>query len=475
MKRWWIFLSIHLAGWGFLAGQNGFVRWYGGIADESGQGIVALPDGGMAVCGHTSNGAANQRDAWLLRCNSNGDTLWSRTFQMLDSESASDLSVAHDGGFLMCGSTSNSNRYLYVIKTDDRGDKEWENLLSWADESWAEAGVATPSGKYAVAGGTLTLQPGRDDWDGLVAVFNPDGSLDWKQAYPQIPAYQFNSIRQTDDGGFLLAGNTTNGMGGEFHAALARIDSAGGLLWWKEYGTETYAELYDVQITPDGGFAAAGFAFDSTGGGNAWLLRTDANGDSLWSRTFGGAEFDQFLAMESMADGGWALTGSTDSEGAGLSDAWILRTDSLGDSLWSFIFGSVPEDQGNSIAVATNGDLIVTGNKGNPNVLGTDLYLARVSALGTISIDPAEPAVEIALYPNPAHSPELRLDADDKHFPIQLSVYNPAGQVIHQQQLTPSHSQINLPSPIPSGLYLLQGVTAGNQPFSRKFLLTPAR
>ncbi|MCK5720989.1 MAG: hypothetical protein KAI84_00495, partial [Gammaproteobacteria bacterium] len=102
-------------------------------------------------------------------------------------------------------------------------------------------------------------------------------------------------------------------------------------LWNKTFGGTDYDAAHSVQQTSDGGYVLAG----STGPGDAWLIKTDANGDLKWSKTFGGTDIHGAYSVQQTSDGGYILAGYTISFGVSGQDAWLIKTDANGNEQWN--------------------------------------------------------------------------------------------------------------------------------------------
>jgi hypothetical protein len=140
------------------------------------------------------------------------------------------------------------------------------------------------------------------------------------------------SVQQTSDGGYIVAGYTRSFGAGGADFFVVKTDSNGNIIWAKTYGGTGDDTAWSVQQTSDGGYIVAGHT-RSFGVGNldVFLIKTDANGDVQWAKTYGGAGDDRAFSVQQTSDGGYIVAGRTSSFGAGGDDAFLVKTDANGN------------------------------------------------------------------------------------------------------------------------------------------------
>ena len=316
-----------------------------------------------------------------------GDTLWTRTYGGYnedESYAVAEVSDAPEGGFIVAGRTNSYGagyHDFYLIRTYANGDTIWTRTYGGDQRDYGWAVAVTPDGGFAVAGQTASFGAGREDvW---LLKIDAEGDTLWTRTYGGGNADIAYSVAVTADSGFILAGYTDPEGSDRYDVLLIRTDFNGSTLWTRTYGGSSPDYVESVAQTYDGGFIAAGLT-ESYGAGwqDVYLIRTDANGDTLWTRTYGGSETDKAWSVAQTYDGGFIVSGSTDSYGVGSSDIYLIRTDANGDSLWTKTYGGVSYDYGESVALTSDGGFIISGTTGSWGMGSSDVALIRTDPNG---------------------------------------------------------------------------------------------
>lgn len=357
---------------------------FGGQEQEGGKSVLQTDDGDFVIAGFTGSYGAGGIDMWLVKTDEEGDTLWSKTFGGEQNEVCYSMIQSQDGGFLLAGMTASfgaGGNDVWLLKTDEEGDSLWSKSFGGEDEDRCYSIIQTDDGGFALVGHTESFGSGdRDFW---FVKTNEEGDSLWSKTYGGEDYEICFAIIQTDDGDFVLAGYTTSFGAGSRDVWLLRTDEEGDSIWSRTYGGEGDDRCYSMIETEDGDYALAGIT-TSFGFGtyDFWLLMTDEEGDSLWSRTYGGEMIEFCRSIIQTEDRGYALAGHTSSFGAGEFDMWLVRTDEDGDLLFSKTFGGERRDMCFATISSADDCFVLTGSVSSFGENDSDLWFIKTEEEG---------------------------------------------------------------------------------------------
>jgi len=317
-------------------GDTQWTKTYGGVAPDycycycySGQQTF---DGGYIIAGITESLVEGNADIWFVKTNAVGDTQWTKTYGGTGYDEAYSIQQTDDGGYIITGSRDGPDwRHpgdMWLLKTDSDGDTLWTK--TWAAENPTITDVGncvsqTPDGGYIIA---CNADFSSVTHDGIV-VMKTDDKGDTVWAYRDT-IWFMECVAQTTDDAYVATGFNNHDM------FLIKLDSEGTLLWKKVYGDakQDYRDFgWCVQANPDGGGVVAGqYSYNhDLGVGDAWLLKFDSEGDTSWTRTYDeDSKIDEAYWVQPTSDGGYILTGRTETGPSGEDDLFIIKTDSQG-------------------------------------------------------------------------------------------------------------------------------------------------
>lgn len=251
-----------------------------------------------------------------------------------------------DKGYIIAGSTSSfgqGNTDFYLLKLDSMGQKKFETSFGGYSNEIAKSVVQLVDSSYVILGYTSSFGIGgydvflvKADKNGVFEWQKTIGGNDWDFAY---------SIEQTLDGGFIIGGTTYSFGYGNADGYVIKTDVSGNVIWSKTYGGKRDDEFKSVIQTADGNYALTGYTKSYNDSlGDAWLFKIDLNGDSIWSKYYGGNKED-FGNQVVEKSNEFFIAGATASSGAGLLDAFAFKTNNLGTLITSFVDGTATNDE----------------------------------------------------------------------------------------------------------------------------------
>jgi len=322
-----LFALLALAFAGPAFSQQRWERNYGGAGDERGFSVKQTSDTGYIVVGYSTS-FGNGSLVYLIKTDASGDILWTKTFGGGASwDRGYSVQQTSDGGYIVAGYTgSYGNSYqVYLIKTNTLGDSLWIRNYGDTSKEYGYSVQQTSDGGYIVAGETGTYQ----DYQVYLIKTNAQGDTLWTRSYGRAYDDQGYSVQQTSDGGYIVAG--TCDYSRYPHIYLIKTNASGDTLWTKTYGDTGYDYGYSVQQTSDSGYIVAGLTNSFGNYYQIYLIKTNATGDTLWTRTYGGSGSDWGYSVQQTSDGGYIITGTTTSFGNGYQ-VYLIKTDANGNS-----------------------------------------------------------------------------------------------------------------------------------------------
>ena len=329
-----------------------WTKVYSGDIIANGQDIIATNSGGYAITGRISD-VEYENYIYLLRTDSNGDSLWSKKYQQSGASEGSSIIQSSDGGFLIAGKSNNSSNQSLatIIKTDSLGNEAWVRTYGMAGSSMNDV-IQSSNGNYFAVGQNLSKA-----W---IVKFNDVGDTLWTNSIINDNTQSFSSVEKWDDNNFIIGGTSYDGGR---NGLIAKIDLNGNFAWAKTYGhSSEWEQIYSICTDASGQIVAAGYTTANTAGGSdLWILSVTDTGDSLWSNSFGGPYSDYGYSIRHTSDDSYVVAGSFQPSNANNGDVFVVKTNSLGDEAWSLVFGGDDTDRAWSITQNTDETFIMVG------------------------------------------------------------------------------------------------------------------
>jgi regulation of enolase protein 1 (concanavalin A-like superfamily) len=438
-------------------------RTYGGVDVDYASSVAQASDDGYLVLGTTNSYGAGKEDVWLIRTDSDGETLWARTYGGTRSDNAYSVSRTSDGGYIVVGTTNSwdpSGYDIWLIRTDSQGDAFWARTYGGSDYDIGRSVLQTSDSGFIVAGYAYTKSTGYDIY--LVRT-NANGDTLWTRTLGGPEADYAYSLAEAPYGSFIVLGNTVSFGAGAKDVWLIKVDSNGNPLWVRTYGGSKDDVGRSVVQTSGGGFIVAGYTLSyGAGSSDVWLIRIDSNGDTLWTRTYGGSDNDEGHSVVETADGGYIIAGET-KRFLTQVDVYLIGVDSVGDTLWTRAYGGAQGDEGHSIIETSDGGYIVAGETFSFGAGSGDVYLLKLGS--KVGVDEnsqisVSKAWRNRVWPNPTAGTCWISYGSRTSGVVKIALYDLTGRVIEEvyegYQGSGEHRIKVDAHSLPSGIYFLR-------------------
>ena len=250
----------------------------GSLGRDIGFSVLQTSDGGFAVCGFTQ-GAGIAEDIYLVRTDPNGDTLWTSSIDLGNSEVGWSVRQTSDGGFIVLANSysfADPDGDIYLLRYDSYGDTLWTRTIISPGPDETHGFAICSDGGYIIAGGN-----GYPNRDLLLIRTDAQGMEQWRQTPASSGDQMANQIQEMDDGGFVVCGRTALPPPSVTYMYLLRTDDNGTMLWEREFGRGIFSEAISLDRTSDGGFVIAGSTTDTIAGfayTDMYLVKTNGDG-----------------------------------------------------------------------------------------------------------------------------------------------------------------------------------------------------
>jgi hypothetical protein len=295
--------------------------------------IIVANDGNYMLCGMTEGPYPIYNNAFLLKINPRGEILWMKTYGGKNSISAYCVQETRDHGFIICGVEGSIG---WLLKTDAQGNALWSNTFDGIGPQEMRRVAEMPDGGFIMCGFTFSeSRSAAGEADGWFIGTDAAGNKLWEDTFGGTEMDKMTSLQVTRDHGIIICGYTRSKDEKYIVGWLLKINGNGNRLWTKTYRATTDDTTRSVRETPDGGFIICGHTQPPAKEGDAWLIKTDAAGNELWSKTFSAEGTAATYDIIETRDAGFMACGTTWSLCGHEARPWLLKTDGQGNQLWT--------------------------------------------------------------------------------------------------------------------------------------------
>jgi len=483
------------------------IQWkktFGGSILDFAKDVQQTSDGGYIVAGYSYSsdgdviGNDGGIDCWIVKLNSNGVIQWQKSLGGTSPDYAYSIQQTTDGGYIIAGrSWSNDgdvngnhgdSDYL-VFKLNANGVIQWQKSLGGSDTDYANSIRQTTDGGYIIAGisnsNNFDVTENYAGYDFWIVKLNSNGTIDWQKSYGGGGEDWANSVQQTVDGGYIVAGysnsnnGTVTGNHGDTDYWVIKLDNNGIVEWQKSLGGSNTDKANAIQQTADGGYIIAGESKSNNGdvsgnhgGTDCWIVKLNGNGNIEWQKTVGGSLNDSANSIKQTSDGGYIIAGNSESNNGdatqnfGKTDYWIFKLSQNGNLQWQKSLGGSDSETVAAAQQTSDGGYIVAGSSysNNGDVAGNQRYSDYwVVKLGPDNLNTNEFTLKnTVLVENPAKD-LLKIHSKDSITSLQL--YSMGGRIIKT-----SNSKTMSVKELPKGIYILKIQLENGKTISEKII-----
>ena len=309
--------------------SNGDTVWsraYGGSDNDVCMDIIETSDGHYLLAGTTKSFGAGSQDIWILKCDSTGDTLWTNTFGGSNYDTGVSIIETNDNNYLFSARTSDPMGMFagWLVKLNTDGDTLWTQAYDYDDSgSFSDVIQADSTNYIAVGFKDDTVIGNVNFW--LIKV-DSSGNVLWNKNYGDSDDETLDKIIRTDDNYYIAVGDMYDYSNESYDLFAMKINTDGDTLWTGQYGGPYDERCGDISPTSDGGYLIGSYAqYDSIGSRDALIIKIDSLGNEEWSKYYGGDQSDGCYSVCKTSNGFYLFAGYSYSYTNGQCDAWLIK------------------------------------------------------------------------------------------------------------------------------------------------------
>jgi hypothetical protein len=370
---------------------NLYAQWaktYGGNEADSLKSAEHTSDGGFAAVGWTASFGVTVQDIWILKFNPFGNVEWQQTYGGDDWDEGNDIQQTSDGGYIVAGQTQSfgaGSQDYWILKLNSSGQIEWQHTYGGPEWDTAESIRQTNDGGYIVAGDTRSFGAGL--YDIWILKLDSTGLIEWQHTYGASRSEMVRGIRQTSDEGYIVAGTSYTFGPGPKSIWILKLTSTGNIEWQHTYGGNDSDSAKSILETSDGEYVVlAQTGSFGVGLSDFLIFKLSSTGIIEWQHTYGGPLWDPPRAVFQTTDGGFVSVGDTYSFGAGENDCFVMKLNPTGELEWAKTYGGSSFEFAKVIQQTEEGDFIAAGDTSSFGEGETDFLLFQISSEGDIDL-----------------------------------------------------------------------------------------
>lgn len=477
------FIVIMSAGVLADIGDTLWTKFYGLGNNEWPSSVQQTSDDGFIIAGYSTSYGYGDKDMYLVKTDAAGDTLWVRKYGGENDDVAMSVRQTDDGGYIMAGWTNSEGSGgtdFYVVKAEGSGELSWSYTFGGAYDDTAKCVQQTSDGGYVVCGTSERDGAYGLNFDVYVIKLDVNGGLMWSYYSGGVIDDAANSIVQTEDGNYMIAGSTAE-TDGTHNFYVERISTTGQYLWSRAYRSGADNQAYSIIKADESNFVIAGYTYDSPNYLECHLMKINSSGNIIWERNYGGSHHELGYSVAKTADGGYIIGGARwVSFMPDTTQFYLVKTDVEGHLAWQRTYGFGNYDEGADVVLTRDGHYAFVGYSNWPGYYSIDCCLMKIQGADIVDISEPEiytpsASVLVGNFPNPFNSSTLIKYQLSRSSRAMLDVYDILGRrvctVYDGFQQAGSYQITWNAGDLPSGIYFFRLQAGGNSQTQRMILL----
>ena len=460
-------------------GQITFETTFPTTKHESGRDVLQTSDGGFMIAASNETNLTNDRDIMIFRTDNLGNFLWKKSYGGNLPEYPSGMLKAADGNYFIVGysqSFGGGDYDHYLLKVNSAGDSLMEKVYGgWGNEELKEI-IATADGNYVMVGASNSVTSSLSNNNIQLIKIDIDGNVIWSKNYGDASYESARSVKLCADGGFVILGKRVNPSGNS-SMFLIKTNSVGDSLWSQIYSGPASLEGKFVVVNADGSYTMAVDDSSAISDSDVRIMKVDPTGNVvLWNKLYSGTDKDITKMIQTTSDGGYIVTAMSRSFGWNNPDYWILKLNSLGDTVWAKNFGGSDHEHCYVVRQTSDGGYIVVGHSRSNPIRTEEIYLIKLNSNGEfgpvgVGVNSLLANNDVTVYPNPAQG-MVTIDITSMYEPESYCMINNAlGQLIYTHKVDPANllNTIDMKGNSPGVYYIT--VRSNNHSVTKKLIL----
>ena len=342
---------------------------------------------------------------WMVKVRPGGGGHWGKTFTEYFVSAAKSIAETSDSNLVITGYAIRKREFqsnLLLMKVDTLGNVLWQKVFGGDGDEQGAKVIESSDGGYAVAGYSTSNNDAEPNW--YVLKTDKDGNKLWDKQFGGSSDDRALSIAETYDGGFVVTGYTGSGDGGRKVMTIIKLDADGNDIWAQNYDLNDWSSGADIIATKDSMIIATGFTKAYTITDYDFMtIKTDMNGDTLWTRTFGDEHWQEGTSVIETFDNNFVVCGYSMSNVKDQSSFVVLKYDKSGNLIWHYIFKRKSQDYAKSVVETRDNGLLIAG---------TTFSFGKGWDMAVLKMKNYEKKEIVMSFPKDSVSTTLRKDAE---------------------------------------------------------------